>query len=58
MQDVSEMQEDDFLDFLIQYSFIKELDIPISFVRLCFFAGYNSSLKRLETQIDEKVTKD
>lgn len=58
MSKLEKMAEDDFLDFLTQYPVVKDSQIPMSFIRLCFFHGYNSSLKRLEELIDEKPTKN
>ena len=56
MSQLEKMAEDDFLDFLTQYPVVKDSQVPISFIRLCFFHGYNSSLKRLEELVDENIT--
>lgn len=58
MQEVNQQLEDDFLDFLTQYPVLKDMQVPISLIRLCFFSGYNSSLHRLENMMDEKLIED
>jgi hypothetical protein len=56
MKELHEAVEDDFLDFLTKYPTLKEMQVPMSLIRLCFFSGYNSSLKRLENAVDEDFT--
>ena len=57
INEYNEAAEDDFLDFLTQYPVIKDMQVPMSLIRLCFFSGYNSSLHRLQNIVDEKVVK-
>lgn len=55
--DFNQLQEDDFLDFLTAHPTINIEGVPLSLVRLCFFAGYNAAVHQVEKILDEKSAK-
>ena len=55
--DFKEAMEDDFLEFLMLNPKLGEMGVPLSFIRLCYFSGYNAAAYQVEKILDEKSAK-
>lgn len=56
--DYKDVMEEDFLEFLTLNAKLEGLNVPLSFIKLCYFSGYNAAVHQVEKILDEKSAKD
>jgi hypothetical protein len=55
--DYKNVMEDDFLEFITNNPQLDNIPVPLAFIKLCYFSGYNAAVHQVEKILDEKTAK-
>lgn len=52
-----DVMEEDFLEFITNNPQLDNIPVPLAFIKLCYFSGYNAAVYQVEKILDEKTAK-